>query len=76
MVHKGPTAISDGWKSSERLLLRNSLVCRWFIEILAGERSYRSLAREVLKKGLILPFHTGLSRRRVVRLSLGGRSAG
>jgi geranylgeranyl reductase family protein len=57
-----------------RLLLRNSLVCRWFVEILVGARSYRSLIREVLRKGFLLPFHAGLSRRRAVRVAIGDRS--
>jgi geranylgeranyl reductase family protein len=53
-------------KAGYHLLLRNSLLCRWFAEAGVGARSYKELFIDVLKKGLLLPFHAGLPTRREV----------
>jgi geranylgeranyl reductase family protein len=54
-----------GWvyrhpKAGYHLLLRNSLLCRWFAEAGVGARTYKELFVDVLKKGFLLPFHSGL----------------
>jgi geranylgeranyl reductase family protein len=60
---------------SYHLFFRNSLACRWLAEVRAGLRGYRDLARMALIKGITLPFHAGVSRRREVRLRLPGSVA-
>jgi flavin-dependent dehydrogenase len=55
---------------SFRLLLRNSLLCRWFIEVGAGLRTYRSLVAGVMTCGLALPFHRGSGREMEVTVQL------
>jgi len=52
------------------LLLRNRLLCRWFAEVGAGTRTYKTLFRDALRQGFILPFHARLRGRVEVEVEI------
>jgi geranylgeranyl reductase family protein len=53
------------------LFMKNRTVCRWLTEILIGRRSYRSLRRELLTRGWLLPLQFRPGARQRVNLQFG-----
>jgi geranylgeranyl reductase family protein len=52
------------------LLLRNSMACRWFAEICAGQKTYERMLSRFFGNSLALPFHTGVRKRQEVEVEM------
>jgi geranylgeranyl reductase family protein len=52
------------------LLLRNSMACRWFAEICAGQKTYERMLSRFFRSSLALPFHTGFGKRQEVEVEM------
>ncbi len=52
------------------LLLRNSMACRWFAEVCAGQKTYERMLSRFFRNSLTLPFHTGFGKRRDVEVEM------
>jgi flavin-dependent dehydrogenase len=52
------------------LLLRNSMACRWFAEVCAGQKTYERMLSRFFRNSLALPFHAGIGKRQEVEVEM------
>jgi flavin-dependent dehydrogenase len=52
------------------LLLRNSMACRWFAEVCAGQKTYERMLSRFFRNSLTLPFHAGFGKRKEVEVEV------